>query len=137
VLIACCDQDFTLSLVNVGRFSVSVLLQASDGSEPWCLTSVYGPQPDADKVEFLAELRSIRSSISHQWMIAGDFNLILDATDKNNLNLKRRNMGRFRRFVDEMELKDVPLHGRYFTWSNERENATLEKLDRVLVTVDW
>jgi len=121
----------------MGRFSVSVLLQASDGSEPWCLTSVYGLQPDADKVEFLAELRSIRSSISHPWMIAGDFNLILDATDKNNLNLNRRNMGRFRRFVDEMELKDVPLHGRYFTWSNERENATLEKLDRVLVMVDW
>ena len=123
MLIACRDQDFTLSLVNVGRFSVSVLLQASDGSEPWCLTSVYGPQPDVDKVEFLAELRSIRSSISHPWMIAGDFNLILDATDKNNLNLNRRNMGRFRRFVDEMELKDVPLHGRYFTWSNERERT--------------
>jgi len=48
------------------------------------------------------------------------FNLTLDATDKNNLNLNRRNMGRFRRFVDEMELKDVPLHGRYFMWSNER-----------------
>ena len=55
----------------------------------------------------------------------------------SNLNLNRRNIGRFRRFVDEMELKDVPLHGRYFTWSNERENATLEKLDRLLVTVDW
>ena len=31
----------------------------------------------------------------------------------SNLNLNRRNIGRFRRFVDEMELKDVPLHGRY------------------------
>jgi len=90
-----------------------------------------------DKVEFLAELRSVRAMISHPWMIAGDFNLILDAADKNNLNLNRRNMGRFRRFVDEMELKDVPLHGRHFTWSNERQHATLEKLDRVLVTVDW
>lgn len=28
-------------------------------------------------------------------------------------------------------------HGRCFTWSNERERPTLEKLDRVLVTMDW
>jgi len=136
VLIACRSPDFSLSQLSVGKFSVSVLLTANDGTEPWCLTGVYGPQPDADKVEFLNELRSIQTSISCPWMIAGDFNLILDATDKNNLNLNRRNMGRFHRFVDEMELKDVPLHGRYFTWSSERENPTLEKLDRVLVTVD-
>lgn len=33
-------------------------------SEPWCLISVYGPQLDADKVEFLEELRLIQSQIA-------------------------------------------------------------------------
>lgn len=106
-------------------------------SEHWCLTSVHGPQPDADKIEFLEELRSIQNQITCPWMIAGDFNLILDAADKNNHRINRRNLGRFRRFVDEMELKDIFLHGRRYTWSNERENPTLEKLDRILVTVNW
>jgi hypothetical protein len=46
------------------------------------------------------------------WLLAGDFNLILDATDKNNANLNRRKMGRFRWFVDDAELKDLHLHGR-------------------------
>ena len=68
-------------------------------------------------------------------MVPGDFNLILDAADKNNANLKRRNMGRFRRFVDEAELKD--LHGRRYTWSNGCARPTLEKLDRVLVSGEW
>lgn len=46
-------------------------------------------------------------------------------------------MGRFRRFVNDGELKEVPLLGRRYTWSNEREAPTLVKLDRVLCTSDW
>lgn len=98
---------------------------------------MYGPQADVDKITFLEELRAIRDTVGSSWMVAGDFNLILEASDKNNANINRRNMGRFRRFVNETELKDVHLHGRSFTWSNERSRPTLEKLDRVLVTVDW
>ena len=34
-------------------------------------------------------------------------------------------------------MQDLHLHGRCFTWSNERENPTLVRLDRVLVSIDW
>lgn len=103
----------------------------------WALTSVYGPQVDVDKVAFLDELRTVRSLLDGPWMVAGDFNLILEAADKNGTNINRRNMGSFRRFVNDTELKDIHLHGRNFTWSNEREQPTLVKLDRILVTIDW
>lgn len=46
-------------------------------------------------------------------------------------------LGRFRRFVDELEMKEVPLIGCRYMWSNEREAPTLVKLDRVLCTPDW
>ena len=46
-------------------------------------------------------------------------------------------MARFRRTVDALELRDIHLHGRTYTWSNERSDPTLVKLDRVLTTVDW
>jgi hypothetical protein len=59
----------------------------------------------------------------------------LDAAGKNNVNLNRRNMGRW--FVDDAELKDLHLHGRRYTWSNGCARLTLEKLDRVLISVDW
>jgi hypothetical protein len=42
-------------------------------------------------------------------MIIGDFNLIYQATDKNNLNLNRRLMGKFRRTLDECELIEMTL----------------------------
>jgi hypothetical protein len=46
-------------------------------------------------------------------------------------------MGRFRSFVQEHELKDLYMHGRVYTWSNEREEPTLSRIDRALVSVDW
>jgi hypothetical protein len=46
-------------------------------------------------------------------------------------------MARFRRALSSLELKELYLNGRRFTWSNERELPTLEKLDRVFSTVDW
>jgi len=46
-------------------------------------------------------------------------------------------MGRFCRFVNDLELKEIPLLGRRYTWSNERYSPALVKLDRVLCTNDW
>jgi exonuclease III len=61
----------------------------------------------------------------------------VDAQDKNNMNLNRHMMGKFRRLLNNLELKELYLNGRRYTWSNEREQATLERLDRVFSTVDW
>lgn len=70
-------------------------------------------------------------------MVTGDFNLILNEADKNNDRLNRVNLRRFRRTVASLGLQDVHLHGRSFTWSNKRDNPTLVRLDRVLVSLDW
>ena len=46
-------------------------------------------------------------------------------------------MGRFRHFLNELELKEIALLGVKYTWSNEREAPTLVRLDRVFATADW
>jgi hypothetical protein len=43
-------------------------------------------------------------------------------------------MGRFRRLINDLGLKEIPLHGRKFTWTN---NHVSVKLDRVLCSVEW
>jgi hypothetical protein len=70
-------------------------------------------------------------------MVLGDFNLILNAADKNNTNLDRIMMSYFRSFVQKHELKDIYMHGRVYTWSNEREEPTMTRIGRVLVSKDW
>ena len=104
---------------------------------PWWLLVVYGPQDDADKIAFLQELRDIRAACPGPWMLCGDFNLILRDEDKSNGNLNRRMMGRFRRLVNDLALKEIYLNGCRFTWSNEQSPPTLVHLDRVLCTSDW
>ena len=63
--------------------------------------------------------------------------MILNASDKNNNNLDRRSMAIFRGFINSLELKELYLHGRQFTWSNERQTPTMTRIDGVFVSVDW
>jgi len=67
--------------------AVSVKLQATTSNVSWWLTAVYGPQRDADKLAFLNELRQISLMTSDLWLVIGDFNMILQATDKSNDNI--------------------------------------------------
>jgi hypothetical protein len=70
-------------------------------------------------------------------LIAGDFNLIYRASDKNNSNINRAMMGRFRKLVEDLSLKEVPLYGRKYTWSNQQDSPVLVKLDRALCSLEW
>jgi hypothetical protein len=120
---------------RIDNFSVSAQNQQQDGVA-WWFTGVYGPQLDEHKIQFLNELRLIRSQCLGPWMIGGDFNLIYRAEDKSNDNLDRAMMGRFRRLLNDLLLNELPLSGRKFTWSNERASPTLVRLDRIFCTAD-
>jgi hypothetical protein len=43
----------------------------------------------------------------------------------------------FNAIIENLDLREIILSGRQFTWANRRENPTFEKLDRVLASVDW
>uniref|UniRef100_A0A453SB23 Endonuclease/exonuclease/phosphatase domain-containing protein n=3 Tax=Aegilops tauschii subsp. strangulata TaxID=200361 RepID=A0A453SB23_AEGTS len=117
--------------------TLSALVTPPHGANPWWLTIVYGPQHDNDKIAFLQEIRDVRANCAGPWMLCGDFNLIYRDEDKNNGNLNRRMMGRFRRVINDLALKEIYLNGRRYTWSNEQTPPTLVHLDRVLCTADW
>jgi exonuclease III len=121
------------SLRREDNHSISVQFLTSAGL-PWWLTCVYGPQGNDRKIEFLQELRDIRQACQGPWAIVGDFNLIYKEEDKSNDNINRAMMSRFRRFINDLALKEIPIHGRKFTWTN---NQVSVKLDRVLCSVDW
>lgn len=105
----------------------------------WWLTCVYGPQDNQAKIQFLQKVRDLRVTRTGPWLVAGDFNLIYKVDDKNNTNLNRALMGWFRRWINDMGVAEVPLHGRKFTWSSSSTSAdpTLERLDLVFCLPDW
>jgi len=118
-------------------YSLTAKITLLQSNVSWWITCVYGPQTDSEKVAFLDELREVRTSCDGMWVICGDFNLIYRADDKNNQRLNRSMMNRFRRFINDTELHELNLKGRLYTWSNERDKPTLERLDRVFASEDW
>jgi exonuclease III len=128
------------SVVKIDRVTYdkyAITGEVTTGHNCWWLTTVYEPQSADDKEFFLNELTERRALCPGPWAIAGDFNMILTADEKNNSNMNCTTMARFRSFTRRHELKDTYLHGHLFTWSNEREDPTLTRIDKVLATVDW
>lgn len=102
----------------------------------WSITVVYGPQLESEKIAFLTELSALQPALLSAWFIVGDFNLIYKALDKNNDRLNRGHMQRFKGLLDRLELKELPLPGRHFTWANTGQNPTQTKIDRAFCTTD-
>jgi len=46
-------------------------------------------------------------------------------------------MASFKAVIDDLNLKERGLNGRRFTWSNEQDNMTLTRIDRLFCTTDW
>jgi len=137
ILLAWRRDTWTVSNTSFRNFSLTAKVMHCATGDEWWITCVYGPQLDHEKTMFLDELNSIRLGCPDKWLVWGDFNLIYKAEDKSNGRLNRRLMGQFRRCIDDNELIELHLNGRRFTWSNERDNPTLERLDRVFASDEW
>ena len=70
-------------------------------------------------------------------IIGGDFNIIRRPDEKNNENYSDRWPFMFNAVIDALNLREIELSGRKFTWANNLRNQTFEKLDRVLVCTDF
>lgn len=71
------------SASRIDDHNISVHFSPS-GLQSWWLTCVYGPQGVERKIQFLQELRNVRSVCQGPWAILGDFKLITSAEEKNN-----------------------------------------------------
>lgn len=128
------SDHYNITFSELGVFTCTARVTACNGSVDWFLTAVYGPQDDQAKLQFLGELRWWQHSVSDNWLIIRDFNMILNASDKSNTILNRRLMGAFRDTVRDLELKELNLRGRKFTWTNDR---TQTRIDRAFCTTAW
>jgi hypothetical protein len=64
----------------------------------------------------------------------GDFNLTRSSKEKNNTRFKDRWSSLFNAVINSLELRELELLGRQFTWANNLPTPTYEKLDRVLIS---
>jgi len=138
IIVAWHTEAWSSANQSTGQFSASVRLEPVDTTlVRWSLTVVYGPVDETLKHDFLQELRTVRDAALEPLLICGDFNMIYQARDKSNNRLNLRAMCDFCRALDAMQVDELVLHGRLYTWSNERRQPMLERIDRAFATTSW
>lgn len=137
IIIAFVSDHLSLSNPHFTANTISAKVTDNRTNIQWTTTSVYGPQLQLDKKLFIRELKALKSTASTAWLILGDFNLIYKDEDKNSDRLNRNMMNRFRRALNHLQVKELSLVGRKFTWSNGQENRTMTHIDRVFSTTEF
>jgi hypothetical protein len=70
-------------------------------------------------------------------LLAGDFNILRRPEEKSNDNFSPRWPFIFSAIIENLNLREIMLSGRQYTWASRRATPTYEKLDRVLASVEW
>ena len=70
-------------------------------------------------------------------MLLGDFGLIRSLDNRNRPGGNINNMLRFNSIIQHLDLEEIPLKGRTYTWSNMQDNPLLEKLDWIFTSSEW
>lgn len=128
-----------MEVLQVGCGDHYIRMQVLDRKSK-CKTNlivVYGPAQPENKDHFLAEFSQLCYSLSDPSIIGGDFNILRKTSDKNKPCVLPRWSMIFNSIIENNGLKELPLHGRLYTWANKLDNPTFEKIDRILVSTDW
>ncbi|MCI41722.1 endonuclease/exonuclease/phosphatase family protein, partial [Trifolium medium] len=73
------------------------------------------------------------------WCILGDFNSVSSGEERIGASIEASvtsDMRDYVGFVEDMEVVDLPLLGRRFTWFHPSGRA-MSRIDRVLVSEEW
>lgn len=117
------DEHVRVENVHYGDYTLSARITIIATDTSFKLTTVYGPTRDNLKDVFFQEMKDAKPHLGERWLVAGDFNQIYRARDKNRSNANRSRITRFRNALNFCELKEIHLQNRRFTWSNEQRTT--------------
>lgn len=122
--------DLHLQVLSISDQYVHCAIETTNGHCKGCVTFVYAHHYHEKRKQLWSDLLHLHSSMLLPWITVGDFNVVLDVTEKQSAN------GSISRVFDELQLLFVAtdLHdlcyvGSKFTWDN---GSTFCKLDRAI-----
>ncbi|KAL7129060.1 hypothetical protein ABFS83_13G037900 [Erythranthe nasuta] len=134
------QKDIQVELVSFSQNHIDAGVMENTSCTKWRFTGIYGC-PDSKSKSFTWQLlRSLQSQSYLPWLVGGDFNEILDNSEKQRGAVRQPGrVAAFRETLDECGLTDLGFNGVPFTWTNRREepNTVRCRLDRVCATNGW
>lgn len=108
---------------------------------PCTITNVYAPCDLGEKIRLWEDLVQCRiRSNCQNWCLLGEFNAVCGPEERRGAvaayTQNRRESENFNKFIEAVELMDIPLLGKKFTWYRPN-GLDMSRLDRFLVSNDW
>lgn len=121
-----------------GRGFVGVLVKWKSSNDTCFLVNVYSPCAFDDKKEVWRDLLLCKRSFGGvDWCVAGDFNAVTSVDERKGIGgtHNSREISGFNHFISEMDLVDIPVLGKRYTWFSG-DGIAKSRLDRFLLTED-
>jgi hypothetical protein len=119
------------------EYAISLEMTSTLNNNSWILTTIYAPCTHDGKRSFLEWFKGIQMPEQNEWIIVGDFNLIRKPEDRNKEGGDTNEMFLFNEAIDTLDLVELPLHGRQYTWTNKQPSPLLERLDWFFTNNVW
>jgi hypothetical protein len=132
------DMDmFDIGAIEEGDYYVKFHLCNKDMYFKWALVAVYGPGHTPQNEHFFTELVHMMSHARLPILMGEDFNILRHVHEKNKDNFEGRWSFLFNCVIDGLNLHELEMSGRRFTWANSLPNPTYEKIDKILISTEW
>ena len=123
--------------IMVGSFSMSFWWQGMGDGFIWACLGVYDPNDNNVRGQMWDELVGIQKYWKVPWYCIGDFNIVCFPSKRLGNSRLTPTMEQFSEFIDDLNLIDLPLEGRSYTWSSGSDQPLMFRIDRVFVSHDW
>lgn len=122
---------------SYGDFHIKFNIHNRVDNFVWSSVVVYVTAQEAHKAAFLRELINLANNNPHSILIGGDFNMLRFPHEKSKGRFDNHWPFVFNVAIDSLDLREVHMTGRQFTWVNSLPEPTYGKLDHVLMSTDW
>ena len=132
------DDNVDVSVVAKETRIIHCLVHDKLTAKECLLSAVYAPARENHKDAFWDHLQHLNDSIDQPWVLMGDFNEMLCASEKiGGIPLTPNKVQRLNNFLQYSNSSDAIVQGRLFTWKKFiRGQLMYEKLDRVVFRND-
>lgn len=137
IIVAWNPQNYTKVKSEIGRFSITVHLRHNCGTQTLAFTAVYGPTNQREREAFFGKLRHHKPHGRMPWIIGGDFNATAAPRERTSDANTWRSTLAFAGLISELELLNLALVGKKYTWSNDQAQPHMARLDRFLISAEW
>ncbi|KAL1151419.1 hypothetical protein V6Z11_A09G040500 [Gossypium hirsutum] len=129
-------EGVNVSIQTYSKFHIDKLVRFED-ADVFRFTGFYGQTDPNLRQQAWNMLRRVSDKVNEGWIVGGDFNAILNESEKEGGRRKPKIlMEALCNFLEELKLTDVKTCNGWFMWTNNREGDQLvkERLDRFVVS---